>query len=150
MREKEEGRVSSLRQIPSTSDPANLSIAHAHYDHSEADQDINCVFPLARLLELEVEGFVGECAPVHYSIRFSEMEISQHLTSRHAAESISTCMASRGCYPLEADQPVEAAHPSAAGMASRQHAPERGYHAFRILQLQSPHPACTLRNTPRA
>ncbi len=58
----------SLRQIPSDSAPAELAIAHAHYDHSEADEDINCVFPLARLLELEMDGFIGECAPVHYSM----------------------------------------------------------------------------------
>jgi len=58
----------SLRQIPLESDPAELAIAHAHYDHSEADEDINCVFPLARLSELEMEGFIGESAPVHYSM----------------------------------------------------------------------------------
>ena len=26
------------------------------------------MFPLARLLELEIEGFIGECAPVQYSL----------------------------------------------------------------------------------
>jgi D-proline reductase (dithiol) PrdB len=58
----------SLRLIPLDCDPAELAIAHAHYDHSEADEDINCVFPLARLSELEMEGFIGECAPMHYSM----------------------------------------------------------------------------------
>jgi len=58
----------SFREIPVDTDPAELAIAHAHYDHTEADEDINCVFPLTRLIELEVEGFIGECAPAHYSM----------------------------------------------------------------------------------
>ncbi len=33
-----------------------------------ANEDINCVFPLARLHELEEEAFIGECAAVHYSL----------------------------------------------------------------------------------
>ncbi len=57
----------SMREIPTSSDMSEFAIAHAHYDHSEADEDINCIFPLARLVELEMEGFIGECAPSHYS-----------------------------------------------------------------------------------
>jgi D-proline reductase (dithiol) PrdB len=58
----------SVREIPVDCEPAELLIAHAHYDHTDADEDINCIFPLARLWELEVEGYIGECAPVHYSL----------------------------------------------------------------------------------
>ncbi len=58
----------SVREIPVDCDASKLLIAHAHYDHTEADEDINCVFPLPRLWELELEGFIGECAPVHYSL----------------------------------------------------------------------------------
>ncbi len=58
----------SVRQVPTDCDPAELGIAHAHYDHSEADEDVNCVFPLARLIELEMEGLIGECAPMHFSM----------------------------------------------------------------------------------
>ena len=58
----------SLREIPADTDPTELGIAHAHFDHTEADEDPNCVFPLARLLELEAEDFIGECASVHYSL----------------------------------------------------------------------------------
>ena len=57
-----------VREIPVNCEPSELLIAHAHYDHTDADEDINCVFPLARLWELEVEGYIGECAPVHYSL----------------------------------------------------------------------------------
>ena len=58
----------SFREVPVSADPAELGITHAHYDHTEANEDINCVFPLARLRELEEEGFIGECAAVHYSL----------------------------------------------------------------------------------
>lgn len=58
----------SFREISLDAESTDLAIAHAHYDHSEADEDINCVFPLIRLVELEVEGFVGECADTHYTL----------------------------------------------------------------------------------
>lgn len=58
----------SFREIPADTDPAELEIAHAHYDHTDADEDVNCVFPLTRLAELEEEGFIGECAAMHYSL----------------------------------------------------------------------------------
>jgi D-proline reductase (dithiol) PrdB len=58
----------SFREIPADADSAELAISHAHYDHAEADEDINCVFPLVRLAELEIEGFIGETAPFHFSL----------------------------------------------------------------------------------
>lgn len=58
----------SFREISLEADSTDLAIAHAHYDHSEANEDINCVFPLMRLVELEIEGFVGKCADIHYSM----------------------------------------------------------------------------------
>jgi D-proline reductase (dithiol) PrdB len=57
----------SFREISLDAESTDLAIAHAHYDHSEAEEDINCVFPLIRLVELEVDGFIGECANTHYS-----------------------------------------------------------------------------------
>ncbi len=58
----------TFREIPAGTDPTELAISHGHYDHTEADEDINCVFPLARLVEFEVEGFIGEAAPTHFSL----------------------------------------------------------------------------------
>lgn len=57
----------SFRAIPSDSDPAEILIADSHYDHSEADQDINCVFPLSHIRALKEEGIIGDVAPVFYS-----------------------------------------------------------------------------------
>jgi len=48
----------SYRVIPSDVDVADLTITHSHYDHSEADRDINCVFPIERLREMAADGTI--------------------------------------------------------------------------------------------
>jgi D-proline reductase (dithiol) PrdB len=46
-------------------DTQDLRFAHDHYDHTDADQDPNCVFPLDRLRELAAEGVIGSVAAGH-------------------------------------------------------------------------------------
>lgn len=60
----------SFREIPSTARPGDLGIAHAHYDHSLAEQDIDVVFPIRRFRELEEEGVIGRVAEAHYSFSY--------------------------------------------------------------------------------
>ncbi len=60
----------SFREIPRTVRQQELGIAHAHYDHSMAEQDINVIFPLERLIELETEGVIGRVADKHYSFSY--------------------------------------------------------------------------------
>ena len=60
----------SFREIPKTVRQEELGIAHAHYDHSVAEQDINTIFPIHRFLELEKEGIVGKVADTHYSFSY--------------------------------------------------------------------------------
>jgi len=60
----------SLRVIPRTARAEDFGIAHAHYDHSLAEQDINVIFPLQRLIELEREGMIGRLAQHHYSLSY--------------------------------------------------------------------------------
>lgn len=57
----------TFREIPSSAAPGDLAIAHSHYDHRYADEDLNCVFPLWRLGELATFGTIGELAAVNYS-----------------------------------------------------------------------------------
>jgi len=48
--------------------PAHFfAINDDYYNHSDADRDINCVFPIDRLRELAAEGAIGEVARHHYS-----------------------------------------------------------------------------------
>ena len=58
----------SFREIPTDTDISDLAITHTHYNHVEADRDINCMFPLDRLRELRDLGVIGGIAPKAYSI----------------------------------------------------------------------------------
>jgi D-proline reductase (dithiol) PrdB len=60
----------SFREIPKTVRQEDLGIAHAHYDHSLAEQDINIIFPIKRFIELENEGVIGKVAETHYSFSY--------------------------------------------------------------------------------
>ena len=44
---------------------SDLMVTHHHYDHTDADQDINVVFPIEVLRDLAAEGFVGGVAKKH-------------------------------------------------------------------------------------
>ena len=55
----------TFRTIAADATSADLMVTHHHYDHSDADQDINVVFPLDLLRELKTEGFIGEVAREH-------------------------------------------------------------------------------------
>lgn len=60
----------SIRKIPKNVRQKEIGIAHAHYDHSLAEQDINIIFPIHRLIELEKEGVIGRLTDTHYSFSY--------------------------------------------------------------------------------
>ncbi len=62
----------SYRAIPRTAISDDLCITHERYDRRDAERDLNLVFPLERLLELEAEGIVGHVADIHYSMGFTD------------------------------------------------------------------------------
>ncbi len=68
----------SYRIIDSRRPLSSLMITHDYYDHTDADKDINIVFPLERLRELEREGFIGQVADIHYGFM-------GHIIGRHVA-----------------------------------------------------------------
>jgi D-proline reductase (dithiol) PrdB len=55
----------SYRIIPPDVATRELMVTHHHYDHSDADEDINVVFPIEVLRDLEAEGFIGGIARKH-------------------------------------------------------------------------------------
>ncbi len=57
----------SFRAIPSDTPRDKINIAHIHYDLSGPREDINCVFPLDRFAEMEMEGVIGQLAETAYS-----------------------------------------------------------------------------------
>jgi D-proline reductase (dithiol) PrdB len=54
-----------FRVIPPDADTARLMVTHHHYDHTDADADINVVFPLDVLRELEADKVIGGIARKH-------------------------------------------------------------------------------------
>ncbi len=52
----------SYRVIPSTTPASELAIFHEHYDKSNAEKDINVIFPVERLREMEREERIGSLA----------------------------------------------------------------------------------------
>jgi D-proline reductase (dithiol) PrdB len=56
----------SFRAIDGSHPVSDLMITHDYYDHRDADKDINIVFPIQRLRELEKEGVIGGIASTHY------------------------------------------------------------------------------------
>lgn len=55
----------SFRIVPGDVDVGDIRITHDYYDHSAADRDINCVFPIERMREFVTAGEIGEVAPRH-------------------------------------------------------------------------------------
>ena len=60
----------TFRAIPSDVDVSRLRIAHTHFPHQRAEEDINVIFPLERLRELVDEKAIGSLAALHYSFGF--------------------------------------------------------------------------------
>jgi D-proline reductase (dithiol) PrdB len=61
--------AADYRIIPGDTPEAELVMSHVsvNYDRSGFQEDVNVVFPLARLRELKAEGVVGSIAGFHYS-----------------------------------------------------------------------------------
>ncbi len=55
----------TYRIIDITRSPESLMITHDYYDHSDADRDINIVFPHERRDEYQRKGVIGEDAEKH-------------------------------------------------------------------------------------
>src|SRR5437879_5776196 len=59
LREQEPYNVdgdNTWRLLPGDVSANRLMVTHSHYNHQDANQDINCVFPIDRLRELAAEG----------------------------------------------------------------------------------------------
>jgi len=66
----------TFREIPADTRLQNLMITHDYYDHSDADQDVNIVFPIERVLDLKMFGDIGEVNYRHFSFM-------GHITDHH-------------------------------------------------------------------
>jgi len=60
----------SYRVIPGDLSADDLTMTHSsvHFDRSGFREDVNLVFPIDRLRELDAEGAIGSVAEFHYSL----------------------------------------------------------------------------------
>lgn len=56
----------TFRVIPKNALSSDIAISHQAYDRTDALKDINLVFPIERLRELEAERVIGRLAEDHY------------------------------------------------------------------------------------
>ncbi len=68
----------SFREIEGATIASNYMITHDYYDHGDAEKDLNIIFPIDRLRELQTEGVIGDLATRHYSFM-------GHIDGRHIA-----------------------------------------------------------------
>ena len=80
----------TYREILAEVDSSQLMVTHHHYDHTDADRDINVVFPIDVLRDLEVEGFIGGIANKHIGYMGYTMQLKAMYegTSREIANDI--------------------------------------------------------------
>jgi len=58
----------SFRVIDTQTIENDYKITHDYYDHRDADQDLNIVFPITRLKEMQAAGCIGAVAEEHFSL----------------------------------------------------------------------------------
>lgn len=80
----------TFRIIGADVQASDLMVTHHHYDHSDADQDINAVFPIDVLRDLVADGFVGAVAREHIGYMGYTMKLKPMYeeTAPHIAEYI--------------------------------------------------------------
>jgi D-proline reductase (dithiol) PrdB len=66
-------------RVINISDLKRLMITHDYYDHTDADRDINIVFPIDRLIEFEKEGVIGKVSQRHFG--FMGHIIGEHINT---------------------------------------------------------------------
>ncbi len=62
-----DGGDATFREFPSVVAAEDLAVAHGGFDPGYAEEDINVVFPLERLQQLALSGYIGSVAPFVYS-----------------------------------------------------------------------------------
>lgn len=55
----------TFRLVKDTTPSSELMVTHGGYDNSDVNKDVNCMFPIDRLHELQKDGVIKAVAPVH-------------------------------------------------------------------------------------
>lgn len=66
----------TFRVLDGATIAGDFHITHDYYDHSDAERDLNIIFPLERLQEFVREGIIGSLSKTHYAFM-------GHIDGRH-------------------------------------------------------------------
>lgn len=86
----------SIREIATETPAEQLVINYDFFDHRDADQDPNCLFPLVPLADLAAEGFIGALCPTAYALgigRWRDPATPERLQTEVAAALHQRCRA---------------------------------------------------------
>lgn len=67
----------TYRVITPEAQAGDIMVTHHHYDHTDADRDVNVVFPIDALRALIAEGFVGGEARSHVGFMGYTMQLKR-------------------------------------------------------------------------
>ncbi|MDQ4122689.1 MAG: glycine/sarcosine/betaine reductase selenoprotein B family protein [Acidobacteriota bacterium] len=84
----------TFRRVPSNSKPADLEIHQLKYPTNGAERDLNVIFPIERLQELQAEGIISELAPNFFS--FIGYNMDAKMLERTLAEDIAEAVKAEG------------------------------------------------------
>ena len=84
----------SFRRVPSGTKPSNLEIHQIKYPTVGANRDLNVIFPIERLQELEGEGIIGHLTPNFFS--FIGYNMDPERLERTLAEDIAEAVVQDG------------------------------------------------------
>jgi D-proline reductase (dithiol) PrdB len=85
----QENNDDTFRVLVGDLDPQQIHIKHGHYDSSEAEKDINCVFPIDRLRELVADGVIKDVSNKHIGFKGASTDLKrqyEHLAPAIAHE----------------------------------------------------------------
>ena len=69
----------SYREIPADAGAGDFVINYAYNDHSDADRDINCLFPIERFRELAEEKYIASLSPINFTMGMGRLYKRSHL-----------------------------------------------------------------------
>lgn len=81
----------SFRRIPTDTPHEKLRLHHNYFDHRDALKDLNCVFPVQHLKELEAQEYIGALVPTAITLgmgRLYKRTALQNDTASEIAETL--------------------------------------------------------------
>jgi D-proline reductase (dithiol) PrdB len=86
----------TYREIPGNVDSAALMITHKYYDHTDADADLNVVFPLAHFRDLVEKRVIGSLAPCHFGFMGHIDQAQMAILNEHTAPEVAAKLRADG------------------------------------------------------